>query len=81
MTIEWINGAAAYMVAMENGETEFSADHDLIADLIATHDMVLATDRPRFVLAVTVDGEHGCDWVHPDTTMDPGDQIIAWRPE
>ena len=79
ITIEWINGAAAYMVAMAGGETAFSADHDLIADLIATHDMVLATDRPRFVLAVTVDGEHGYDWVHQNTTIDPCDQIIAWR--
>ena len=79
ITIEWINGAGVYTVATAAGETVFSADHDLIADLIATHDMVLATDRPRFVLAVTVDGEHGYDWVHQNTTIDPCDQIIAWR--
>ncbi len=81
ITIEWINGAGVYTVATAAGETVFSADHNLIADLIATHDMVLATDRPRFVLAVTVDGEHGYDWVHPNTTIDPCDQIIAWRLE
>ena len=77
--VEWVDGAGVYIVTMGDGQSSFSADHAAIESLIATHDMVLATDRPRFVLAATVDGEHGYDWVHPNTTIRPCDQIVAWR--